>query len=62
VFPKLKISLKGSRLLSPENIQDIVKTILKGVSENDFSRVSRRVTDVGMGVLWSDGEFFEGLS
>ena len=40
LFPKLKSALKGQRFADLSDIQRNVKTLLRGIPENDFKTVS----------------------
>jgi len=61
-FPKLKNALKGQRFVHLSDIQRNVKTLLRGIPENDFQdcfwQWHHRLTKCTA----SQGEYFEGDS
>jgi hypothetical protein len=61
-FPKLKNAQKGQRFSPFSDIQSNVKTILRGIPENDFPDCFRQWHHRLTKCLASQGEYFEGDS
>jgi len=61
LFPKLKNTLKRQRLADLSDIQHNVKTLLRGISENDFQDSFRQCHRL-MKCTASQEEYFEGDS
>jgi histone-lysine N-methyltransferase SETMAR len=62
LFPKLKNSLKGQRLAYLSDIQRNVKTLQRGIPENDFQDCFRQWHNHLTKCIVSQGEYFEGDS
>jgi len=62
LFPKLKIALKGQRFADLSEIQRNVKTLLRGILENDFQDCFRQLHHRLTKCIASQGEYFKGDS
>jgi len=62
LFPKLKKALKGQRFADLSDIQRNVKTLLRGILENDFRDCFRQWHHCLMKCIASQGEYFKGDS
>jgi hypothetical protein len=62
LFPKLKNSLKGQRFADLSDIKRNVKTLLRGIPENDFQDCFRQWHHRLTKCIASKGEYFEGDS
>ena len=62
LFPKLKNSLKGQRFADLSEIQRDVKTLLRGIPENDFQDCFRQLHHRLTKCVASQGEYFKGDS
>ena len=62
LFPKLKNALQGQRFADLYDIQRNVKTLLRGVPENDFQDCFQQWHHHLMKCIASQGEYFEGES
>ena len=62
LFPKLKSPLKGRRFADLSDIQRNVKTLLRGIPENDFQDCFRQWHHRLTKCIASQGEYFEGDS
>jgi hypothetical protein len=58
-FPKLKYSLKGQRFVDLSDIKHNVKTLLRGITENDFQDCFRQWHHRITSCTASQGEYFE---
>ena len=62
LFPKLKSALKGQIFVDLSDIQRNVKTLLRGIPENDFQGCFRQWHHRLTKCIASQGEYFEGDS
>jgi hypothetical protein len=62
LFPKLKNSLKGKRFADLSDIQRNVKTLLRGIPENDLQDCFRQRHHRLTKCIVSQGEYLEGDS
>ena len=62
IFPKLKNALKAQRFADLPNNQRNMKTLLRGISENDFQDCFRQWHHRLTKCIASQGEYFEGDS
>ena len=62
LFPKLKNALKGQRFVNLSDIQRNVKTLLRGIPENDFQDCFQQWHHRLTKCIASQGEYFEGDS
>jgi len=62
LFPKLKNALKGQRFVDLSDIQRNVKTLLRGITENDFQDCFRQWHHRLTKHISSQGEYFKGNS
>jgi transposase len=62
LFPKLKTALKGQRFADFPDIQQNVKTVLRGILENDFQDCFQLRHHCLTKCIASHGEYFEGDS
>jgi hypothetical protein len=61
-FPKLKNALKGQRFADLSDTQRNMKTLLRGIRENDFQDCFRQWHRRLKKCITSHGEYFEGDS
>ena len=62
LFPKLKNALKGQRFVNLSDIQRNVKTLLRGIPENDFQDCFQQWHHHPTKCIASQGEYFKGNS
>ena len=62
LFPKLKNALKGQRFADLSDIKSNVKTLLRGILENNFQDSFRQWHHRLTKCITSQGEYFEGDS